>query len=645
MRYAIIFILIHFATVLLAQQETLDSLERTLLQVPESTKVDLLVKLAELYYSPDIKKSLAYSERALALAQQLKDEHGMYRAYKILRRIHRRFGNFSVAAAFTLNTLPQLEQQKDTLEVLDSYLILGNIYSSMENYTAAHHYLLKAAVLAKAKGHPELANAYTFLGRNYGKQAKYDSAIFYIKAALALEGTQPKADYGLGNAYNYLGEVFTDLGKYNEALYYYSLASMLNEPQISLFGKTFTQIGLARVYQKQKDYAKAIKAATDGIKIAKANLYRDRARILYYTLYEIYEAQKNYPLALENYKIANLYKDTIFNEDKLQYIENLQVNYQTQKLAQENELLRKETELKNAHIRQQRMLNWVAAATVLFLLIGSFMLYRINVQRRQHTALLQEYSQSLEQQVASRTIELAQSNVELKKRNSQLEQFSYIIAHNLRAPLARITGLVNIISTQKLPDPEIGARLAAAASELETTVEDLTDILRLKKGVNESYSTVNLSERIEKACLVLREKMKEVNPELQLDIKKQTCYAIPAYIDSVLYNLLSNSLKYKANDRPLVIRIESRDEDGKCHFKITDNGMGFDYEKMKEKTFNLYQRFHTHVDGKGLGLFLIKTQVEAMNGTIEVASQVNKGTTFTITLPDNQPTAQPGLLG
>lgn len=628
----VVLLLILFSPALLAQQETIDSLEKLLPQAPDSNKVKILVLLAEKYYSPNVKKALEYSERALALSQQLKDEDGVYQACKVLRRIHRRFGNFSIAVEYTLNTLPQLEKQKDTLELLDSYLILGNIYSSMQNYKAAHRYLLKSVTLAKAKNHPELANAYTFLGRNYGKQTMYDSAFFYIKTALDMESHQPKADYGLGNAYNYLGEVYTELGRYDEALYYYSLASMLNEPQLSSFGRTLTYIGLARVYLGQKNYPKAIRAANTAIDIAKANHYRDRARLAYLVLYEIYEAQNNYKLALESYRTANQYRDSIFSEDNLQYIENLRVNYETQKLAQQNELLLKDTELKNARLQQQRTLVWVAAGAIGFLIIGSFLLYRINVQRRQHNALLTEYNQSLEKEVAQRTRELVQSNLELGRQNSQLEQFSYIIAHNLRSSVARITGLVNILTTFNLPDKEVTGKLTEAAHELETILDDLVKLIELKNN-STAFEQVNLPDRFEKVCQVLRDKLKEVKPTIEKNFSQQFCYAIPAYIDSIFYNLLSNSLKYRQLQRPLTVQVTSWRDDGKFFLTFSDNGSGFDSALLKDRIFKLHERFHTEADGSGMGLYLVKTQVEAMQGSINVESKVNQGTTFRITLP------------
>jgi signal transduction histidine kinase len=106
-----------------------------------------------------------------------------------------------------------------------------------------------------------------------------------------------------------------------------------------------------------------------------------------------------------------------------------------------------------------------------------------------------------------------------------------------------------------------------------------------------------------------------------------------------MLNLISNSLKYRQLDlAPDVIITLEQDKD-KYLLKIADNGLGFDVEKWREDIFGLYKRFHYHVEGKGIGLFLVKAQVEALGGKIEAESKENAGSTFTITLPKERPAA------
>ena len=101
-----------------------------------------------------------------------------------------------------------------------------------------------------------------------------------------------------------------------------------------------------------------------------------------------------------------------------------------------------------------------------------------------------------------------------------------------------------------------------------------------------------------------------------------------SYLESIFINLFTNSLKYKSHQRKLKIDISSTNTEEYTIVKFKDNGIGIDVEKHREKLFKLYQRFHDNSDGKGLGLYLVKSQMEALGGTIDIESQVGKGTTF-----------------
>jgi signal transduction histidine kinase len=104
-----------------------------------------------------------------------------------------------------------------------------------------------------------------------------------------------------------------------------------------------------------------------------------------------------------------------------------------------------------------------------------------------------------------------------------------------------------------------------------------------------------------------------------------------AYIESIILNLLTNSIKYKSENRKLKITVTAEQVDENLYITFKDNGIGIDLERNKDKIFGLYQRFHNYPDSKGLGLYLVKSQVETMGGTISVESEVNKGTLFTLT--------------
>ncbi|HET7179101.1 MAG TPA: ATP-binding protein, partial [Chryseosolibacter sp.] len=105
-------------------------------------------------------------------------------------------------------------------------------------------------------------------------------------------------------------------------------------------------------------------------------------------------------------------------------------------------------------------------------------------------------------------------------------------------------------------------------------------------------------------------------------------YAIAPYVESILYNLISNSIKYRDPERAPLIAIKTTHEKEFVCLAVMDNGLGIDLRKYQQSIFNLYKRFHLHVEGKGLGLYLVKTQIEALGGRVEITSQPNEGTTF-----------------
>src|SRR5690606_34956446 len=105
-----------------------------------------------------------------------------------------------------------------------------------------------------------------------------------------------------------------------------------------------------------------------------------------------------------------------------------------------------------------------------------------------------------------------------------------------------------------------------------------------------------------------------------------------AYVYSILHNLISNAIKYKSAHRDLLIEINSVKEESRLRISVKDNGSGMDLELVRPHLFQLYKRFHTGPDGKGLGLYLVKMQLNAIGGKVDVESKPEEGTTFTLQL-------------
>ena len=224
---------------------------------------------------------------------------------------------------------------------------------------------------------------------------------------------------------------------------------------------------------------------------------------------------------------------------------------------------------------------------------------------------------------------------DLIQRNKDLEQFAYIISHNLRAPVANIIGLSYRLQQTGLPDElrsQIGAGLSTSVTKLDEVIRDLNDILKIRQKVDESKQLIKLEKFVTEIHLSI-EKMIENEKAVILwnFTEAEEIVTIKSYLHSIFYNLISNSLKYRQLTEAPVIKITSRKENGKIILLFEDNGIGIDLSTAGEHVFGLYKRFHTErAEGKGMGLYMVKTQVESMGGKISISSEVNVGTEFRI---------------
>ncbi len=228
---------------------------------------------------------------------------------------------------------------------------------------------------------------------------------------------------------------------------------------------------------------------------------------------------------------------------------------------------------------------------------------------------------------------------ELTQNNKDLKQFSYITSHNLRAPLSNLTGLLNLVEDMPIEDPELKEIIAGFTKSthlLNETINDLVKVVIIKDNPSIQKEKVLIKEIFENVFNQLSFLIGLHKPILKIDLEEVTILNInKSYLESIFLNLLTNAIKYRSENKQLRVSISSKIVDDHLVLTFKDNGIGIDLVRNKDKIFGLYQRFHNHPDSKGLGLYLVKSQVEAMGGTINVASTVGKGTTFTITFKNN----------
>jgi len=224
---------------------------------------------------------------------------------------------------------------------------------------------------------------------------------------------------------------------------------------------------------------------------------------------------------------------------------------------------------------------------------------------------------------------------ELTQNNKDLKQFSYITSHNLRAPLSNLTGLLNLMQEIPVENAELKEILhgfKTSTNLLNETINDLVKVVIIKDNPSIQKEEVLIKDVFENVFNQLSFLISLHKPILKIELEKVTILNInKAYLESILLNLFTNAIKYRSPKRTLRIFVSSKEIGDTIILVFKDNGIGIDLERNKDKIFGLYQRFHNYPDSKGLGLYLVKSQVESMGGSIVVESEVDKGTTFTIT--------------
>ncbi|HEU5148208.1 MAG TPA: ATP-binding protein [Chryseosolibacter sp.] len=249
---------------------------------------------------------------------------------------------------------------------------------------------------------------------------------------------------------------------------------------------------------------------------------------------------------------------------------------------------------------------------------------------REQSQKIQSLNDHLKIEVDNRTQELQKTNKELIEHNNQLEQFAFIAAHNLRAPLVRVLGLANLIQMGESEEDKRAAleKMICAAHDLDQVVKDLNAILNIKRHTG-NFAEVDLNESLTRTKRILEKEIEDTGTRIIHNFSEaDRVYAIAPYVESILYNLISNAIKYRDPVRAPYIAIKTTHEQDFVCLAVMDNGLGIDLRKYKQNIFSLYKRFHLHVEGKGLGLYLVKTQIEALGGRVDVRSEPNEGTTF-----------------
>lgn len=219
----------------------------------------------------------------------------------------------------------------------------------------------------------------------------------------------------------------------------------------------------------------------------------------------------------------------------------------------------------------------------------------------------------------------------LEVKNKQLVDFSNVLAHNLRAPIVNIELLADLIDQSRSSEEaqEYKGQLRSVLGHLNEVFDELMESIKIRQDLDVESKEMKLQDEVEKVLKDFKEEIEENGVSLSFDLDKGDSIKYPPeYLSSILHNLISNALKFRSPNRSLNLGIKAHQEHQDLVLAVTDNGLGLDMRLAKDNLFKMRKVFHKHPEARGFGLFLTKTQVEAMDGEIWVESEVNKGSTF-----------------
>ncbi|MDT7827895.1 PAS domain-containing sensor histidine kinase [Pricia sp. S334] len=222
----------------------------------------------------------------------------------------------------------------------------------------------------------------------------------------------------------------------------------------------------------------------------------------------------------------------------------------------------------------------------------------------------------------------------LSRVNEKLKQLNYATSHDLRSPVNNLISMLDLIDLNKIDDNdtlEVLRFIRISAEGLNTSLNAYVDALKRNDVQHENFEEVSFNEIFEKTKNSIKSLIQKAKVEFHLDFSGlESMQYSAAYMESIFLNLITNSIKYARPGVAPVISITASERNSEKTLVYSDNGLGFDMDKVGHLIFNLNQKFHDNEDSKGVGLYLVHSHITGLGGRISVDSQVNEGSTFTI---------------
>jgi signal transduction histidine kinase len=603
-----------------------------------SEKYNLIAKKAHIekwisilfYHQKNYQQALDYANKSLQTCEGLRDRKKVALALANIALIYLDKKDYHKSIYYFNKAIPVLKILDEKQALADTQINLLNVYMALQNFPKAI----------------ELCNtAYTIYQELEWKQGEELALINY-------------------------GEIYQAMDNMPKSLEYYQKALQVATEIDNNIGKVFVFNKIADLYMNKQLLSEAEIYATQALNLSKQINAKMNMKESYEILYRIYKIKGVATKALYYYELERQITDSIFNYERDKLLANMHKDYELEKNTEVINKLNQHQEELYEEVEKQITWKNMLLSTFVFLLIMMFYLWYNNREKRKINKTLKEqqakllsqsvsfkrfnqelleknaskeqlyekleqFNRELEQRVAEKTNALAVTMEKLVQQNQDLVDFSNIVSHNLKSPVASLKGLVDMHkSTDYTKNPEminiLLSHIEKSMQKLDIVVYDLNAVLNVRESITKVYELIDLQEITwEVIHTRLSPELLNSNAILDTDFMPNTYFlGIKSYVENVIYQLVSNAIKYRDTSKQLHIVIKTYESgENEICLSVKDNGLGV---PNPAKLFQFHQRQHIHIEGTGLGLYLIATQLKAMNGRADVVSKDRDGAEFLI---------------
>jgi signal transduction histidine kinase len=607
--------------------------------------------------------ALDYFLEALEVAEKKKLLTQKPRIEKWIAIVYSHQKNYQQAIDFANKSLQSAESLRDRQMVASSLSNIALLYLDKKDYVKAIYYFDKSIKILKTiHEKQQLADTKINLLNVYLATQNYPKALELCKEATKI---YKEIDWKRGEnlALINFGEIYAAMDSMPQSLDYFRKALTLAEEIDDVQHQVAILNYISQLYLDHQKLTDAELYAEKSLAVAKRINAKTYMKESYEKLYRIYKTKGIHTKALFYYELERQITDSIYNYERDKLLMNMHKNYETEKhLIEINSLkenqenltqeVEKQTLLRNTFLggfvvlcglffflwhntKEKRKINQELKDKQAQLLAQSVSFKAINQQLLDKKSEIEELNNDLEKRIDERTNELSVIVEKLMYQKKEADEFANIVSHNLASPIKSLKGLVNLakITDYNNNIDELNQFIEhtdATVQKLDIVVTDLNQILAIKESISKIYELIDLKEIVTHTLKTrLFREIENSGAIIKTNFTENLYFlAIHHYIENIVYQLLSNAIKYKDPEKPLIIEIVTCEiSNNEVCLSVKDNGLGV---PNLDKLFQLHQRQHLHVEGTGLGLYLVATQIKAMNGRVDAISSRGRGAEFLV---------------